>query len=73
MHIDAPDPHPGRCRNYRTVGGTTLRCLDYENVPHRCSFPELPKPVHSDLASSMYRQSEPKPWIKPVSAERTNE
>jgi hypothetical protein len=42
--IVVPDPHPGRCKNYRSVTHNDghvepLRCLDYEAVPHQCTFP----------------------------------
>ena len=45
MFTHLPDPYPGRCLNHRTVTVNgypqQVRCLDYENVPHECSFPEV--------------------------------
>lgn len=71
--ITLPDPYPGRCRNHRTVSNgvghiETLRCLDYENVEHVCSFPE---PIHTGPAlggmygGGTFTTAPPKPWVKP--------
>ena len=72
-HIVMPDPHPGRCQNHRTHIGPNgeieqLRCLDYEAVPHVCSFPE-PKSTYGSLTwgggSVTYKTPKPTPWVKP--------
>lgn len=74
MHIEAPDPHPGRCRNVRSCWQNdhivTMRCLDYEGTPHVCSFPR--PPVQMSRASGHVFQStpQPKPWVKPEDGER---
>lgn len=73
-YISAPDPDPGRCRNFRTVTHSdghieTLRCLDYEGAPHQCTFP---KPKHVTAVSHNIFSSgtdQPKPWVKPDSNE----
>lgn len=69
--IKMEDPNPGRCQNFRTVNHSdgyieNLRCLDYEDVPHECSFPE---PTHVvSTVNNIFRSSDlPKsePWVKP--------
>jgi hypothetical protein len=69
MHIIEPDPHPGRCENYRSVVHSdgyveTLRCLDYEGTEHICSFPE---PEHRviTVGGYTYTPQAPQRWIKP--------
>lgn len=34
MHIELPDPSPGRCKNHRMEWGRSYRCLDYEGTKH---------------------------------------
>ena len=68
MHVELPDPHPGRCRNLRTVGPETLRCLDYDNLPHVCVFPE-PKRLSSSNSYTV-KTVEPEPWVKPGTSGR---
>jgi hypothetical protein len=68
-HITMPDPHPGRCKNFRSITHSdtyieTLRCLEYENEPHRCRFPKITHVV----ASNIFQTSDtpqPKPWVRP--------
>ena len=62
-HMD--DPYPGRCRNHRTVGMDVLRCLDYEGVPHVCTFPEVKQRVPSPGVYSTGGHWKPSPWVKP--------
>ena len=70
MTFIVPDPHPGRCQNYRTVNhgngqAEHLRCLDYENVEHVCSFPS---PMSTPTQSlGVYTAPKPEPWEKPAS------
>lgn len=71
------DLHPGRCQNYRAVlhadGYTeSLRCLDYEDVPHQCEFPPTAHRLSSvsSLAGSSYTVPKPVPWRKPVDRDR---
>lgn len=75
MSYISNDPNPGRCKNFRTITHSdtyteSLRCLDYEHVPHQCSFPE-PTYVVSTVQSNIFRSSElePKPWVKPEEKE----
>lgn len=70
--INLPDPDIGRCENYRTrvtaIDGyvESVRCLDYEDVPHVCTFPPF---LHvasgggSWISSAVRRP--PKRWVKP--------
>lgn len=70
MHTEMPDPHPGRCKNFRTVWVSgypeTIRCLDYEGTAHVCHFPP---PADRSLSNShnvwVGGQPLPQPWIKP--------
>lgn len=66
-YITAPDPFPGRCKNYRSpgFGMETLRCLDYEGHDSRCQFGE-PKPVMNPAYSQTYPQQGPEPWVSPL-------
>lgn len=63
MRIPFQDPYPGRCRNRREVGEQTLRCLDYENVPHVCSFPKPNQQMKGGW--NQYQPAPPRPWVKP--------
>lgn len=67
IHMD--DPHPGRCKNLRPHGLEMLRCLDYDHVPHRCTFPEpkYPKERENQYSHSItaYQPTKPQPWRKP--------
>lgn len=68
-YIKLPDPYPGRCQNYRTHQHSdghieTLRCIDYENTPHQCIFPE-PKYVVSTDHNIFTSNNNPEPWVKP--------
>jgi hypothetical protein len=76
MNINLPDPHPGRCRNTRTVTHAdtyieVLQCLDYEGTRHVCEFPES---VHSPSSAgpfSSYHPPTPKRWVRPSSSVAT--
>lgn len=69
--IPTKDPHPGRCKNLRPVTHNdghieNLRCLEYENEPHQCSFPESTHVVVE--TNNIFRSSDPpqpEPWIRP--------
>lgn len=66
MTIYLPDPHPGRCFNYRLVNGQTLRCLDYEGTRHVCDFPGAILPFQWPQGNQMTSSnSEAEPWVKP--------
>ncbi len=65
MNITLPDPHPGRCLNHRVVRGQSLRCLNYEIVPHVCEFPEPVPPPARRAQSYTQTISEPAPWQRP--------
>jgi hypothetical protein len=68
IYIDVPDAYPGRCLNYRWSHGSreSMRCLDYEDTRHVCTFAEPDPPVvaASSVISSR-RIKEPEPWVKP--------
>ena len=70
MLLIEPDPHPGRCRNHRsvTVGGypQNVRCLGYEGTRHVCTFdiPSAPP-----VASGFVGTKTPKPWVAPDTQE----
>lgn len=64
MHIELPDPHPGRCRNLRYVGAECLRCLDYDDTPHICRFPE-PAPSITSVSYTIQTTSL-SPWVAPT-------
>lgn len=73
MTIIAPDPFPGRCKNHRTElrnwQFVTLRCLDYEAVPHQCSFEKptlVPSVFEGYTISNNYSAPPPEPWVKPA-------
>lgn len=76
MHVTLPDPHPGRCPNFRTYGPDMgsrivhLRCLEREFPAHICRFPEPPR-ERNDWASGSYvwQRPEPKEWVPPVDGE----
>ncbi len=38
MHINLPDPDPGRCKTYRVENGQSYRCVEYDNEKHECDF-----------------------------------
>lgn len=66
MHQHLPDPHPGRCPNFRSDGqGGTNRCLrradDHANK--ECRFPV--KESQHTHGGQVYRQREPEPWVEP--------
>lgn len=60
MHYVLPDPYPGRCLNER--GGH--RCLDYDAVPHMCTFPEIVAGVETVVAV-VWAVPVPLLWVKP--------
>lgn len=74
------DPDPGRCKNFRTITHSDsyieyLRCLDYENIRHECSFPEpthVDTTVRNNVFNSTYTGSDdkPKPWVKPKAIQK---
>lgn len=66
MYSYAPDPHPGRCLNYRVQPcGQTVRCLDYEGTEHACRFPieSSSEARHGNIYA--LRTRSPKPWVRP--------
>ena len=68
MYVTIPDPHPGRCLNFRAklYGAGMKRCLDYENSRHVCSFEVEKQPrITHDHSSLIYTQEPPKPWVRP--------
>lgn len=66
MHVELPDPYPGRCRNHRTVvvdgHPEVLRCLDLDGRRHVCRFPD---PVRRPVSGGFVTTGEPKPWTPP--------
>jgi hypothetical protein len=77
MIINAPDPDPGRCLNYRngSIGqggvGNPRRCLLYEGHEGRCRFP-AEEPVTNEAGwgqTQVYKPSKPKPWVSPLDAD----
>lgn len=73
MILNLPDPHPGRCTNYRTGKDAfgyprSKRCLDYEGHDSRCKFPDDPKPVSIDMQTVWggTQQAKPEPWVSPL-------
>lgn len=78
MIIHNPDLYPGRCPNLRINIGPYgqsewLRCLDYADIPHVCSFP-APRIWATDPSYSMstYRPPKPVPWVRPGDAPRSS-
>lgn len=73
--IHLPDLDIGRCKNIRSITHgdgyiETLRCLDYEGVPHVCTFPPERHVSSGDYgwgagSISTYTPPKPKPWVKP--------
>ena len=68
--IHVPDPDIGRCQNVRHVTHgdgymETLRCLDYEGMPHVCEFPKARHVVSSGSHSMTYSPPKPRRWVKP--------
>ena len=64
MLITLPDPHPGRCLNFRSG----KRCLDYDGHDSKCQFPpEEKKPYESnwDQIGWSLKPVEPEPWVAP--------
>lgn len=71
MNITIHDPDPGRCPNLRHSRfhpGTYLRCLDYANTPHVCSFEAEVAPLVSTQGAYSISPPQPKPWVKPGDA-----
>lgn len=68
MIIHVPDPHPGRCLNYRrdpsdSYGLRNLRCLKREGHTEACRFPSPPPQISTDW--STYVQAEAEEWVDP--------
>ena len=74
MDILIPDPHPGRCQNFRYDGRikTTKRCLDYDGHDGACLFPEpgLPPMTVQTSQVATYQPRPPEPWVSPLDAHR---
>lgn len=70
MNILMPDPHPGRCLNFRydTTAHTTKRCLDYEGHDGRCRFPDpyVPPARTRDTSGAAWQVKQPEPWVSPL-------
>jgi hypothetical protein len=71
MYHHLPDPHPGRCLNYRIDPNDpyrvkTLRCLEREGHDSKCRFPE-PTPKFDQAISHVHSFDLPKPepWVVP--------
>jgi hypothetical protein len=67
MEIHLPDPHPGRCLNFRHDtgrAGRLRRCLEMEGTKHVCRFDP---PAPSQQATHSYTLTEPRqrPWKVP--------
>ena len=64
MIITVPDPHPGRCLNYR-MG---RRCIDYDKHDSPCTFEKRKGPAFgeaSEYAGWSLVPKEPVPWVRP--------
>lgn len=63
MIISVPDPHPGRCLNFRNGA----RCLHYDRHDSRCVFPKETS-IYDDWKSAGhgYTIREPEPWKSPL-------
>lgn len=71
MILNLPDPHPGRCLNYREGRDymgypVPKRCLDYEGHDGRCRFQEDPAPGPRLGEGGIYVAPEPKAWVSPL-------
>ena len=65
MLIALPDPHPGRCQNYRNGN----RCLDYDLHKERCRFQDGesdPFGWQFQSRSWIFSTEPPKPWVSPL-------
>lgn len=68
-YIHLPDPHPGRCQNFRRdpgddYGVKTLRCLQREGHDSKCRFPPASKRLPSSGISHP-SAVKPEPWTPP--------
>lgn len=68
-YVTSPDPHPGRCPNFRSDGPPTFtsrRCLEREDdFGHVCRF-DPPRPAVSQSSVGWSTGSaKPKPWVAP--------
>ena len=65
MIITVPDPHPGRCLNYRQGN----RCLDYDRHQAACTFREDehdPYGWEFQHRGWQYTPKNPEPWKSPI-------
>lgn len=66
MLISLPDPHPGRCLNFRRGN----RCLDYDLHKGACRFADKKdSPYDQDMFRSVdysWSPKEPEPWKSPL-------
>lgn len=67
MHVELPDPNPGRCRNLRYYGPEAARCLDYDDTPHICRFTVPHSPPTT--ASYTIQTTSASPWVAPTDKE----
>jgi hypothetical protein len=67
MYIVQPDPHPGRCPNYRpgNYSQESVRCLEYAATEHVCRFPEPRTLVTETGSCHSYTKPQPAPWVRP--------
>lgn len=65
-YVTVPDPHPGRCLNFRSGGQPyfeSRRCLELEgDVGHVCRF-EAPRPPINYLTAQSFTYPKPIPWV----------
>ena len=72
-YVTQPDPHPGRCKNFRhDTGpyGRARRCLEAEGTQHECRFEpvsqeELDRSWGRASSGASYQKVEPTPWVVP--------
>jgi hypothetical protein len=71
VFIELPDPHPGRCQNYRMMRDAngypaSVRCLEYEGFPHVCRFPQPVLKIGVGSTDVCYSADmHPQKWIRP--------
>lgn len=74
MILNLPDPHPGRCKNYRAGSDcygmpNSKRCLGYEMKSHVCEFEPDPERTSVPMGwgqASSFTPPEPVPWVSPL-------
>lgn len=71
--MTTPDPHPGRCPNYRSKVHPdgyleAARCLEYDATEHVCRFPAFVHQASPGGIAYSQQTVAPKPWVRPDDA-----